>query len=206
MLLRIAETFQQHVLHEKESLDTIKRTHLQSKQISVCRVSDYVTRTNRNCVTYILQALHKKEIFFNDFSTSRTRYEGGRTLSGVMQYTRRLWTSPSSSSSTRRRSAENAKEHNAKGKSCCTCGVLLQELSTEKTKTLKDTTAQVMIRLSGLQWQIRTRGQSRRFRRPRREAFSKITKEEFRRLCRKMSKKTQTIGSACEKAAARTKH
>ena len=68
MLLCTAETFQQHVLHEKKSLDTIKRTHLQSKQISVCRVSDCVTRTNRDCVTYILQAPHKKEIFLNDFS------------------------------------------------------------------------------------------------------------------------------------------
>ena len=42
------------------------------------------------------------------------------------------------------------KEHNTKGKCLCTCGSLLQELSTEKTNTLKDTTAQVMIHFSGL--------------------------------------------------------
>ena len=50
------------------------------------------------------------------------------------------------------------KRHNAKGLSLCTCGVILQESSAEKTKTLKHTTAQVMIRFSGLQWRVGTRG------------------------------------------------
>ena len=44
---------------------------------------------------------------------------------------------------------KKCKEHSAKGKSFRTCGVILQEFSTEKTNTLKETTAQVMTRLRG---------------------------------------------------------
>ena len=51
-----------------------------------------------------------------------------------------------------------------KGKTFCTCGVILQEVSAEKTKTSKETTAQVIIRPCGLQWQTRTRGLSRHVR------------------------------------------
>ena len=53
---------------------------------------------------------------------------------------------------------ERCKEHHAKGKSLCTCGVILPELSAEKTELLKSETAQVMIRLSGLQWRSGARG------------------------------------------------
>ena len=54
---------------------------------------------------------------------------------------------------------EKGKEHNAKGKSFCTCGFVLQELSTEKTKTLEEPTRRVIIHFSGLQWpKGRTRG------------------------------------------------
>ena len=41
---------------------------------------------------------------------------------------------------------------NAKGKSFCKYGSVLQELSAEKTETLEDTTRQEMIHSSGLQW------------------------------------------------------
>ena len=40
---------------------------------------------------------------------------------------------------------EHCKEHNAKVKSYRTCGVTLHGFSEEKTKTLKETAAQVMI-------------------------------------------------------------
>ena len=50
------------------------------------------------------------------------------------------------------RNAEKCERHNAKGKSFCTCGDILQELSVEKIELLGNTTAQVLIRLCGLQW------------------------------------------------------
>ena len=83
---------------------------------------------------------------------------------------------------------KNCKENNPKYKSFCTCGVILQELSAEKTKQLKETTAHVMIRFSGFRWQIRTRGMTRHFsqqgKEPRREvSFPKRT-EHTRSLCR----------------------
>ena len=41
------------------------------------------------------------------------------------------------------------------------CGVILQESSAEKTNTFKEPTALVMVRLSGFQWQLKTRGLTR---------------------------------------------
>ena len=51
---------------------------------------------------------------------------------------------------------DECKEHKAKGKSFYTRGVILEALSAEKTHTLKEATAQLMSRLTSLQWQIRT--------------------------------------------------
>ena len=56
---------------------------------------------------------------------------------------------------------EKRTENNAEGKSFCTCGIILQRLSAKTTKTLKEKTAQEMIRLTVLLWKIRTRGLSR---------------------------------------------
>ena len=46
---------------------------------------------------------------------------------------------------------DTCEEHNAKGKSFCKCASMLPELEAEK-KIVKETTKQVMICLSGLQW------------------------------------------------------
>ena len=44
------------------------------------------------------------------------------------------------------------KERGANGKSCCTCRIILQELPAEQTQSLKETTVQVMIRVSSFAW------------------------------------------------------
>ena len=79
------------------------------------------------------------------------------------------------------------------------CGV------TDKTNSLKETTAQKMIRLSSLQWQIRTRGltkaslSDKQRLSNRRASFLESTQPKFQRLCRQMGMKMQTIVSAEEK-------
>ena len=105
----------------------------------------------------------------------------------------------------RRRSANNAKN-------TMQCGSILQELSAENTKTLKETAAQVMLRLSSFQWQIRTRGLTRHIRQDAKEysqtqsiIISGKYQRQFQKVVQVDGRKTQTIGSACKKIAARTK-
>ena len=62
-----------------------------------------------------------------------------------------------------RTQCEIYEERNAKGTSFRTRRVILQELSAERTKSLKETTAQGMIRYSGVKWQTRTRALIKHF-------------------------------------------
>ena len=97
-------------------------------------------------------------------------------------------------------SAKSAK-NNEKGNIFCTCGVVLQGYSIK--------TAQIVIRLFGLQCQIRTRGLTWHFRQegriPRRVASFLPNSEEYFSKVRIHWKKTQTIVSSCKKTTARTK-
>ena len=71
----------------------------------------------------------------------------------------RNWMHAQRSCTTKRetRGAKIAK-NNAKESLFCTCGAILQQLSLDKTETLKERPAQVMIRFGGLQWLTRIRG------------------------------------------------
>ena len=87
------------------------------------------------------------------------------------------------------------KTHSTKGKSFCTCGESLPELSAENTKFLKRKTAQVTIRLSGLQRRSRTRGLTRHLSQEAQDhptakhRVQRAQKEHFGGLCREMKKR-----------------
>ena len=79
----------------------------------------------------------------------------------------------------------------------------MQELSSQKAKTLNTTTAQVMIRLRGFRLQIRAKGVTRHF-----SQAASLPKKHKGRISRvlQIGGKTETIVSACKKTAARTNH
>ena len=115
-------------------------------------------------------------------------------------------TSPSSQSSTKRCNARRAEDTMQKGKSFCTCGVTLREASVEKTKLLNSKTAQVMIRLCGLQW---TGGLTRHLIQEAQDATKNFTgrhKGRISKVAQTVGKNTQTIASAARKIAPRANH
>ena len=72
-------------------------------------------------------------------------------------------------------------EHNAKGMTFCKCGSFLPELHAGMKETLKDTTKQVMVRLSSLQWRKgRTRGHAGSIQKAQNIKLRSITTEKHR--------------------------
>ena len=155
MLLSTSETFQQNVL--QESLDTIKRsfrkghqkshrTHWQSKQIPMHRVTDCLTQINsrgsihliRNCVNFIFQAPHRKELESEllHFQEKGTEVDALAELQGNTDLTELIVINEMIQ-------GEVCGRHSAKGRSFCTSGHFARTIS-RKNKNV-ERKAQLMI-------------------------------------------------------------
>ena len=139
----------------------VDRTHQQSKKMSVRGVADCLTKIIsrrrldfiRTCIRFNVQSPNKDEL-----TKELLQYQEAGT-----EVTAELCSKQGNTHITEvvvideMAQCEVCEEHNAKGKSFCKCGSMLQELSADKTETSKVTTKQDMIRV--LQWrQGRTRG------------------------------------------------
>ena len=142
VLLFISETFHQNVL--QESSDKIKRSCLKHHQ------TDCMTKINNrkgsippgvvlfsfcNLQTQMRKELlqcQEKDMEVDEHTAELYSKHGNNDIAELVVNDETA-------------QCEKCQEHHAKVKSFCTCGSILQELSSEKTKTLKETAAQVMV-------------------------------------------------------------
>ena len=177
MLLVTSKTIQQNALQDQ--LGTIKgsctkdrqksrRTH-QENQADFCASGDRLLDRDqqqkrldlpKNCVSSILQAPQREELDEQLFQNQdkRTKVDA-RTAEKNSKQGNIDTTELAVIDETTQ--CEVVQRTHAKGKTCCTCGVILQELSAGKANTLKEPTAQELVRASSLQWRSGAKDLSR---------------------------------------------
>ena len=145
-----------------EKLATTQKSHRtdrQSNQISLHRVTECLTQINnkrgsissRIVLIPLSKRLTEKNLKQNYFSNQDNGTDlGARTAELYSKQGNTDVTELVDIDETAQ--FEKCNKLSAKESSFCACGVILQELSAEQKKTLKEATAQVMIRSSGLQW------------------------------------------------------